>query len=316
VTPRPERRSDLGAPVAFYPVTVDNQTTWTSGDLDENGAVDLLVVDGQADTLTFLLSPPSLIGQAATDDGIAVAAALMDADTDLDLVVVRDSDVGVRGGDGAGGFGPPVWSAVGYGVPGDYSLLFDAQAHDLNGDDITDLVVTGWDHHCPNPSRPPCGDTGWEWVFLGNGAGSFAPRVAATAGFGELADFDEDGKVDLASNGTNEVLLYSGDGSGLFSAPAHIPTAFPVCGTASADMDGDGHADLVTGIGKDQGRILLGDGAGGFPATRSFVTAGAAADGDGDCVDTMTVDLDGDGKPDVVTLSDAQNRLAVLLNRL
>jgi hypothetical protein len=103
---------------------------------------------------------------------------------------------------------------------------------------------------------------------LGRGNGTFQTAVLVDAGNGGsniiAADFNGDGKQDIALlNGTNiEVLL--GDGTGNFSAPI-ISTAAAMKYLITADVNGDGIVDIV-GSGTSGVDVLTGNGDGTFGA--------------------------------------------------
>ena len=128
------------------------------------------------------------------------------------------------------------------------------------------------------------------------------------------ADVNQDGNADIlvtnADAGTVTVLL--GDGAGQFrEAPGSPFAAGPQPNDlAVADMNGDGHTDLV--IPNHQAptiTILLGDGKGSFhPAPGSPFDVHSNPHPHGVAV----ADFDGDGKPDVVTDSWAENKIELL----
>jgi len=80
---------------------------------------------------------------------------------------------------------------------------------------------------------------------------------------------------------------------------------------ASADLDGDGHADLVVVNGADQvngpvpTRVWFGNGAGGF------VDSGQALPGGGNVKDLALGDLDGDGAADLVLAQSPAGAIAL-----
>jgi FG-GAP-like repeat len=127
--------------------------------------------------------------------------------------------------------------------------------------------------------------------------------VGKGPGFIAIADVNHDGKADLLvaneNDGTISVLL--GDGQGHFTPASGSP--FPSNPNpndiAVADMNGDGHLDLV--IANHQTpylTILLGDGKGSFqPAPRSPFATQSDPHPHGVAVG----DFLGDGKPAVVT---------------
>jgi hypothetical protein len=135
-------------------------------------------------------------------------------------------------------------------------------AADLNFDGIPDLAV--------NVFGPTCAGAVLS-VFLGNGDGTFRPRVDYPTGCDDdwvaAGDFNADGKTDLvtadALDKTLSVFLGNGDGTlqpRLVVTAVSSPSAVEV-----ADFNGDGKADIATA--NQSGAILsvfLGNGDGTF----------------------------------------------------
>ena len=122
---------------------------------------------------------------------------------------------------------------------------------DVNGDGKIDMITSGSSADGTIPQIA---------ITLGNGDGTFkAPTTIVLGGFGfadspALADFDGDGKLDLA----NSVGVFPGNGNGTFqtydfgdgtsTAPLTIyPNVFGQAGIA--DLNADGKPDLVIGSG-------------------------------------------------------------------
>jgi hypothetical protein len=145
-------------------------------------------------------------------------------------------------------------------------------------------------------------------VLLGDGAGGFtaAPgRSLLTGDFSRaVADFNGDGKPDLALLNVNEVVtILLGNGSGGFTRGASFPSgiSFPWYwpysdSIAAADFNLDGRPDLVVTNGSDDSvRIFLQDGSGAFaeaagsPVSSRFGPSFVGAS-----------DFNFDGKPDLM----------------
>ncbi len=186
-------------------------------------------------------------------------------------------------GDGAGGFGPPVTTAL------TLTGSFDLVVGDFDEDGFPDVVLYGYE----NPY-------GYSLIFLhGDGAGHFGPpvRTPAVAGFGLAAgDFNGDHHLDIALGNYGPLNLFFGDGTGHFG-PATLSVSLPEPGSlVAADLNKDGKLDLVL-FGVNTRRIvtLLGDGHGGFVTgvdlTGAFYTA------------FLVADFNGDGIPDLAAVS-------------
>lgn len=126
---------------------------------------------------------------------------------------------------------------------------------------------------------------------------AFSPPYRFTTGRApscvDSGDFDEDGLLDLVSAdvGSDDVGLLRNLGGGRFARAVlldDIPGEIQC--VRVADMNGDGHADLVVAHGDVT--VLLGNGAGRFAASGPF-----AAHSYGD--DMVIADFNADGVPDV-----------------
>lgn len=108
-------------------------------------------------------------------------------------------------------------------------------------------------------------------------------------------DFDGDGKVDMVmhTNTPERLWFYKGNGDGTFQAPvASSPGIANLFSAATADLNGDGHLDLIFGT---YGAIivLLGNGDGTFGQPAYYSVPG------GDAQSLALGDFNGDGKIDV-----------------
>ena len=241
------------------------------------------------------------------------AVADLNGDGKPDLVTANrggSGSVSVLLNRGDGSFGPRRDYAAGGG--GGQQTLAIA---DVNGDGNRDLIVG---HEAGSVS-----------VLLGNGDGTFQPRrdyatrspVTSLA----VADLNGDAKPDLVAVGNYSALfVFLNNGNGIFQAP-HRYRVSSAQSLAIGDLNGDGRPDLVTVTGVSGGpgavSVFLNRGDGSFRPRRDYVLQGGVIPGTGGGPASVAIgDLNGDGKPDLVTIdleaagSDAVG-FSVLLNR-
>jgi len=104
-----------------------------------------------------------------------------------------------------------------------------------------------------------------------------------------VGDFNEDGLLDLAViDGGNSIYIALNQGGGTFSSPTQYSMSVRNS-IVAADVNGDGHLDIVG----DNGAVLLGKGDGTFTNGESGVFNGG--------VPLITGDFNGDDKIDLVS---------------
>src|SRR5580700_1442851 len=151
---------------------------------------------------------------------------------------------------------------------------------DFNGDGITDLLVDDE-------------DTAKLTVLLGKGDGTFT--VGQSMPFNTqsiaIADFNGDGKLDLALSGSAQTSILLGNGDGTFTAAPDQPQ-IGSSQVVATDFNGDGKIDLAASASDGAISILLGNGDGTFTAVSTFPTGSNA-------FSLAVGDFNGDGKPDI-----------------
>ncbi|MFN2468322.1 MAG: FG-GAP-like repeat-containing protein [Gaiellaceae bacterium] len=179
---------------------------------------------------------------------------------------------------------------------------------DLNGDGKRDMAVT---RYFSNVS-----------ILLGDGAGGFGVPKPVLAGSNPnrvvVAELNGDGKADLAvtnfGSGTVSILLGDGTGGVLNDTGPPIAVGNHPYRLAAADLNGDGHTDLVVANGSENGphkvSLLLGDGTGSF----SLAAGSPVASGNGYYLFSFAVaDLNADGKRDLAVANNGLDNVSILL---
>lgn len=199
---------------------------------------------------------------------------------------------------------------------------------DMDGDGCLDAIQAG--------------AYGWLSIAKGNCDGTFTQN-GPTAEVGDVAfavgaaDVNGDGKLDVVTSsafsdaeiiagigayGGYFVSVLQGDGTGNV-APAALyrvgPDAFSF---GLADLSGTGRPDIVTiSATESTSSLLVNDGTGGFghPAGETIGYVGGVTNAPPSSVVPQTLDVNGDGKPDVVLVEFGKNstlppQITVLLN--
>lgn len=300
-----------------------------TGDFNNDGNQDVVVSDSTG------AAPRNVIVLLGNGDGTFVAPARFttggsgeglilaedfNGDGKLDIAVVNQSDntVSILLGNGDGTFqAPKITPALATD-----GFLGAMAAGDLNGDGKLDLVV-------PDYVGSASGQVA---ILLGKGDGTFqAPTfVISHAGstWPVLADFNKDGKLDLAvANQFGTIDVFLGNGDGTFNTSLVLNDVQPNIGSpipiamAVGDFNLDGNLDLLVGTdisdntqarnpsGLPAGmQLYLGNGDGTFAAPQDYLTGAQS-------FPVLVGDFNADGAPDVAAGDLGENIVSILLNQ-
>ncbi len=308
----------------IVPVTLGQSPVWVAtADLRGIGRTDLIVAEADSNSVgvflgngdgTFVESPVALPGSATT-----LIVGDFNHDGKLDIVAPMDDGnsstyIATLPGLGNGTFGAPVITPVAGYAP----WIFWASSADLNGDGLPDLLLTAGNI-----------DPIAVQVFINHGDGTFsAGQVVAEnhqpdVNLGTLLfDVDGDGIPDaLVADEFGILWVYHGNGDGTFnsSTPGAFAIGDATFGIGAADVNGDGHLDVIAsgvfvndfrGYGTEAGDqicVLEGDGKGNFGSPSVYR-------GDSSAYSLAIGDFNGDGHPDVVTANQDNDSASVFLN--
>jgi hypothetical protein len=209
------------------------------------------------------------------------------------------NSVAILLGKGDGTFGP----AVSYAVQ---QLPIAIAVGDFNGDGKLDLAVANDGNYNHNQFYG-----GGVSVLLGNGDGTFQPRVSylsdQRATGVAVADFSGDGNADLAITLASDIAVLLGNGDGTFRLTATLTVSTLKNGQPSVgDFNGDGKLDIaITGAGLVS--VFTGNGDGTFNGPLGFVAEWAP-------IWAAVGDFNGDGKADIAVVNYHSNSVSLLTN--
>ena len=305
-------------------------------DFDGDGIQDILLGSG------FVMYPGLGGGEFGTPIPLGLAAAAIgvadftgDGKPDVALTLYPQLGISVAVNDGFGGFPTAASYALASAPAGAASAALTAGGHqDLivaspNGGvllvlpgagdgtfgqtvtvplDLPPAALTVADfNHDGHPDVAVTNDSGVA-VLLGDGSGHLGTPAQFAGGYSGVVSgyLNGDGNADLVTSSAFEVEVLLGDGAGGFADPVPIEVTGLLQGgsVVLADVNGDGHLDILAAAGSVV--VLLGNGDGTFGPPISTTTV----DGVGQLV---AGDWNGDGHTDIAVNANGGNSVLILL---
>lgn len=313
-------------PELYYTGATLSSNAVVAADVDGDGWLDAITVDGQANLPTTNgsisvyrnkgKSAPGTFGAptsftTAAPGSVHLCAGDFDKDGKIDIATVSvvSNQVSVMLGNGAGGFAAPTLLSI-QNTGGVQSTI---ACRDMNADGFPDIEVTS-----PASARLS--------ILINQGNGSFGTPVpytnsrnGQTAGLA-FGDADGDGKLDILANGAAGAYLYffkgNGDGtfaSGVDSATGASAVANSALGVVAGDFNSDGKLDAYILYTATAGGVypMTGKGNGTFtvgPLVNTGISPGLNA--------IAVADLNSDGYADLVLTNKGSATLTVIPNGL
>jgi hypothetical protein len=273
-------------------------------DVNRDGKPDLVVANGDGDTISVLLGsgdgtfkPRNDVATGLGPIAVAVVDVSRDGNPDVIVADLGGRAVGVLIGNGNGTFKPKV-DVTTNALPAALAVA------DVDGDGKLDIVVANSGSDIEGAAS----------VLIGNGNGTFKPKVDfATGGFPgaiAVADVNKDGKLDIvvASGSDSVVSVLLGNGNGMFQDKVDYALGFAAVAVAIAvvDVNRDGKLDIVAADNMtNRAFVLLNKGDGTFQDAVGYLV--------GERPQALAVaDVTGDGKLDVVTADSNDHAMSVL----
>jgi len=263
------------------------------GDVNDDGNTDIVSVSYSGARVSVLLgngdgtfqSPKNSPSPSSCQ---AFVMGDFNQDGKLDIAASCEYQANIMLGNGDGTFQAPVGYVTGFAG--------GITTGDFNRDGNLDLIVT-------NPQDQVV------VLLVGHGDGTFENTASyhSVVSYGSVvsADFNGDGRLDLAMLFFDGVSVWLGNGDGTFEPAATYLTGLPGS-LVAADVNGDGSLD-VTIPRTGSAEVLLGLGDGHFHNPNQFMTGGGSGAG------AASGDFNGDGLMDIATPNTDGNTVSVLM---
>jgi uncharacterized protein (TIGR03437 family) len=301
-----------------------------TADFNGDGKPDLAVANGGTQSVTvslgngdgtFRTPVPYSTGSTCAVNYLAAGDFNNDGKQDLLALCLVGNQTIVLPGKGDGTFGPAITTQLPIvTVTGEILLSMQPAVADFDGDNNLDIVLLAGTADTQTNGKSGI-DDGAVYLLRGRGDGTFQTPQPVAAFEGTLAtsfavaDFNGDGKPDLAALAAKEIgshsaqgitlLIALGQGDGTFTIAESYPVTFGFDLTA-ADVNGDGIPDLVVSGFSFPSSVELKDATAGLgvftgKGDGTFKLAGSATLEEGSYLPNICLaDVRGTGFPDIV----------------
>ncbi|MEI6651370.1 MAG: FG-GAP-like repeat-containing protein [Chlorobiaceae bacterium] len=262
-------------------------------------------------TLTFTEKVDYIVGYSSNE----LRTTDLNGDGKADIVLRNSAGISVLLNSGDGTFVPTV----------DYATdVYPASVTtaDLNGDGKADIIMSYVNNDRPGGSVA---------VLMSNSEGTFAPKTEYSTGYYTYpytvttADVDGDGQTDLVVTGLDnlnnagKVSVFRNIGDGAFTSAEDYAIPYSAQSVMVTDLNSDGKFDIIVTSGNydystntSKFLVLLNKGDGTFTPTTDYPITG-------DIRSVAVLDLNGDGKADIIAsgfdYSSNSSKVSVLLNK-
>jgi hypothetical protein len=263
-----------------------------TGQLTGDNRLDFVLANASGQVTAYINQPSGFVAVSSTTcPAAAIGTGDFDRNGTTDIAVacgVGPLMIGVGNGNGWFGFLSLLNTSL---TPTGLAIA------DFNSDGDLDIVVTGGSSGCFN-------------VFIGTVSINFIGNRQCTLGtLGSVAvgDWSDDGKPDLVVLG-NTMISSLRNIDGVHFSSVDLWGVDPVADIALADVDGDGHLDLITANTSGSIGVGLGSGSGWFEFSPYYYGTSSSPR------NLAVGDLNGDGRVDVVTADTATDSVSVFSN--
>ena len=267
-------------------------------DLDENGALDIVLVNTDSPVVNSVYMGAFGVGFISyTDNGTQLGSNFPSTNTSIAIgdvdgvdgpdIIIGNTDANIvyYNNNTDGDFTTKATLSLGSAITWGVAL------GDIDGNGSLDLVTA---------------NDGANRVWRNNGSGVFTedgtPQLLGTALSSSiiLGDIDADNDLDIiVANGSNQPnKVYTNDGAGVFTDSGQSLGNSTTFSIALKDVDADGDLDLATGNDDTQtNKLWLNNGSGVF-------TDSGQSLGNNKAVSVVLADIDNDGDPELITAND------------